>query len=453
MDFTRESVDDTYTGIIQDPVRKPPSRPPPDAAPPSYQIPGPPAEKPKEEAPKEEAPKEEAPKKLPPDIKIELSKADLPMSYGAYGRPLYDNMTLLGALPEKYVPTSSNKRRLIVIGDVHGMISPLDTLLKEAGYDKSKDHVISVGDMVNKGPDSAAVVSRLMEIGASAVRGNHEDRVLLAWAAQNARTGVEADLASADAEVHRGESDDLKTARSLKAEQLAWLQALPVILTIDPLSVYVVHAGLVPGIELQQQDPWACMNMRTMRYPRAEFRKKEEERKKKDEEKKKQEAEKKKKEEEEKKKKEEEEKKKKEEEEKKKKEEEEKKKQQEEEQKKQEVEAVQNARRSEDEVDAPSILVQQVVPDQDVWLPTDAHDGDQWASIWNREQRRIEHSLRRTVIYGHDAKRGYQQDLYTFGLDSNCVKGGVLTAFIIESDGEGGWKHTTTQVPCGDLVG
>jgi bis(5'-nucleosyl)-tetraphosphatase (symmetrical) len=77
----------------------------------------------------------------------------------------------------------------------------------------------------------------------------------------------------------------------------------------------------------------------------------------------------------------------------------------------------------------------------------DNHDGDNWADFWNREQKRVAKSYRRTVIYGHDSQRGYQEDSYTFGLDSGCVKGGVLSGFIIQAV-EGAWTHTTVQVRC-----
>ncbi|KAH6974004.1 Metallo-dependent phosphatase-like protein [Ilyonectria destructans] len=339
------------------------------------------------------------------DVEVELSKADLPMSNVSYNRPPFEGITVMAALPDEYVPTTENQRRMIVIGDVHGMIDPLNTLLEETGFDSTKDHIVSVGDMVNKGPDSAGVVKRLMDLNASAVRGNHEDRVLLAWAAYNTLEVVATDLATKDAEVPRGESGDLKTARSLSSEQLDWLKNLPVILTVDPLNLYIVHAGLVPGIELEQQVPWAVMNMRTLTYPTEDFRRKEEEKKKKKEE--------------------------------------ERKKQEEEEKKNK------NSRRDEAEPDAATedIVIEKTIPDHDVWIPIDSHDGDEWTDLWNREQKRVPRSHRRTIVYGHDSKCGYKEDSYTFGLDSGCMKGDALSGFIIQAV-EGGWTHTTVQVPC-----
>ncbi|KAM6536147.1 hypothetical protein FALCPG4_002164 [Fusarium falciforme] len=344
------------------------------------------------------------------DVEVDPSKANLPASTSSYNRPSSEDITVVAAIPDEYVPTTNNKRRIIVIGDLHGMIDPLNTLLEETGFDSTKDHIVSVGDMVNKGPDSAGVVKRLMDLNASAVRGNHEDRVLLAWIAYNTREDVAVDLAMKDAEVTPGESGDLKTAWSLSSEQLDWLKSLPVILTVDPLNLYIAHAGLVPGTELEQQVPWAVMNMRTLTYPTDDFRKKEEQKQEKEEQKKKKDEDRKKQEEEEKNKK---------------------------------------PRRDEAEPDAATenIVIEKTILNHDVWIPIDSHDGDKWTDIWNREQNRVAKSHRRTIVYGHDSQRGYQEGSYTFGLDSGCVKGGALSGFIIQAV-EGAWTHTTVQVPC-----
>lgn len=49
-----------------------------------------------------------------------------------------------------------------------------------------------------------------------------------------------------------------------------------------------------------------------------------------------------------------------------------------------------------------------------------------------------------TVIYGHYAKQGLNIREYTKGLDSGCVKGGKLTALVIEDGG----KQSIVQVRC-----
>ncbi|EXL88055.1 hypothetical protein FOPG_01053 [Fusarium oxysporum f. sp. conglutinans race 2 54008] len=364
---------------------------------------------------------------------VELLRADNPMSYGMYNRPRYDGIDLIRNLPSEYVPTAKNGRRLVVVGDIHGMLDPFEKLLKKIEFNLKTDHVIAVGDMINKGPKSSEVVARLMELKASAVRGNHEDRVILAWRGLSSQQGVAAYLDTKDAAKHRGEEAYLKTARSLSEAQMTWLRNLPVIISAESMALYFVHAGLVPGVPLPQQDAWAVMNMRTLRFPREEFRKKEIEKKRKQAEKQRQK---------------------------------ELAKAQEDAQAKfqqrsfvpgeEGTDSHAHAARAEPApadsagavLSTDEAAAERTNPDRDVWIPIDGHEGERWTDLWNSEQRKLRGPDRRSVIYGHDAKMGYQEDSYTFGLDSGCVKGNALTALVIQAKEDGGWKHSTHQVMC-----
>ena len=76
------------------------------------------------------------------------------------------------------------KSRVIVVGDVHGCLTELELLLKKCAYSSDTDILVFVGDLVNKGPDSAGVVTyvrKLVSCGAAyCVRGNHDDAMLQA---------------------------------------------------------------------------------------------------------------------------------------------------------------------------------------------------------------------------------------------------------------------------------
>ncbi|KAG0167016.1 hypothetical protein DFQ28_006707 [Apophysomyces sp. BC1034] len=62
--------------------------------------------------------------------------------------------------------------------------------------------------------------------------------------------------------------------------------------------------------------------------------------------------------------------------------------------------------------------------------------GVAWATDWNAAKNQ---SMR--VYYGHDASRGLKLKDYTFGVDSGCVYGRMLSAFEMKT-------HNLTQVPC-----
>jgi hypothetical protein len=158
-----------------------------------------------------------------------------------------------------YSPTTAtDAARLLIIGDVHGMLDELKELLNKADYTASRgDRVIFVGDLVNKGPESSGVVQYAMDINATTVRGNHEDKVLRVWAgAEEARLQAEAKGKDGDKAYKKftkslgsGKKDALEVAQSLSPEQRMWLAAAPVALRLGDLpglgDVAVVHGGWV----------------------------------------------------------------------------------------------------------------------------------------------------------------------------------------------------------------
>ena len=147
--------------------------------------------------------------------------------------------------------------RTLFIGDVHGCSQELTELLDACAYAKGDD-VVFVGDLVAKGPDSRGVLQLVRELGARATRGNH-DHAVLRW-----HDAVTQGLAPEQGPQH------MRVAQPLDAQDWAVLQALPYYLTLPALAsaqpaIIVVHAGLVPGVALDQQAPDLLMNMRTLR--------------------------------------------------------------------------------------------------------------------------------------------------------------------------------------------
>lgn len=71
--------------------------------------------------------------------------------------------------------------RMLVIGDVHGCLSQLDAIL--AAVDAtSEDHFVFLGDLVDRGPDSAGVLKRVISLTrayqVTTIKGNHEQMML-----------------------------------------------------------------------------------------------------------------------------------------------------------------------------------------------------------------------------------------------------------------------------------
>lgn len=68
----------------------------------------------------------------------------------------------------------NTKGRAFVIGDLHGCYNTLQALLEKLHFDKDTDVLYSVGDLVDRGPDSIQCLSLVKEPWFHAVRGNHE---------------------------------------------------------------------------------------------------------------------------------------------------------------------------------------------------------------------------------------------------------------------------------------
>lgn len=70
------------------------------------------------------------------------------------------------------------RAKTIIVGDIHGMLDELIELIQLAEYDQEKDRLIFAGDLVDRGPKSAEVISYAEEIGAELCIGNHDDKYI-----------------------------------------------------------------------------------------------------------------------------------------------------------------------------------------------------------------------------------------------------------------------------------
>lgn len=120
-----------------------------------------------------------------------------------------------------------------MIGDVQGCMGSLQRLLDEVGFSASRDTVYLLGDLVNRGPDSLAVLRWAMAAGDSAqcLLGNHDLHLLA--------------VAHGVRKAHRKDT----LAPLLRAADapalLDWLRHLP--LARQAQGWLMVHAGVLPS--------------------------------------------------------------------------------------------------------------------------------------------------------------------------------------------------------------
>lgn len=139
---------------------------------------------------------------------------------------------------------SPNTRgRDYVVGDIHGHFDALERALSVLGFDIHRDRLLSVGDLIDRGPASARAIDFLEQPWFFAVRGNHEQMMLDA-------VGGEAVEPAALGLWYRNGGDWFDGADSAATRPLlAALRDLPHALAVelaDGRQIGVVHAD-VPG--------------------------------------------------------------------------------------------------------------------------------------------------------------------------------------------------------------
>jgi predicted phosphodiesterase len=143
-------------------------------------------------------------------------------------------------------------KRIFIIGDIHGCYDELVELLEETNARDPQMCVLFVGDLMNKGPKSAQVVKLVREMGAYCVRGNHEEVSLLEWQKFNTDSATM--------------KEKFSWLHELSADDINWVMELPFSVRIPSRKIVVVHAGMVPGIDIEDQNPDLLLHMRDVVY-------------------------------------------------------------------------------------------------------------------------------------------------------------------------------------------
>lgn len=132
-------------------------------------------------------------------------------------------------------------KRRAIIGDVHGCIEEFTELYARLEW-QSIDEICSVGDLVDRGPDSGACVQFAMDKKILTVMGNHEDSIVRLWD-KKAHLDPKANM----------KSHKMITLSQMNEERIEWMRNLPKLHVFDDSHLVLVHGGLFPGHPLYAQ--------------------------------------------------------------------------------------------------------------------------------------------------------------------------------------------------------
>jgi serine/threonine protein phosphatase 1 len=144
------------------------------------------------------------------------------------------------------------------IGDVHGELGKLDLLLSYVRGDARRNatayKIIFLGDLIDRGPDSRAVVAAAMEATAAgeaaAIKGNHEALMLNAYVNWDSTGVYYWGESGGDATIEsykraNGEARDWREA--IDPEHERWLRGLPSMIRDEARHLAFVHGGIDPA--------------------------------------------------------------------------------------------------------------------------------------------------------------------------------------------------------------
>lgn len=178
--------------------------------------------------------------------------------------------SLLGAKPAAPAPAVPAGQRIYAVGDIHGCLAQFTALVDaieadDAARESADTTIVLLGDLIDRGPDSAGVLAAARAIAARrklrVLMGNHEEMLLDALESTDVlkhflRYGGRETVLSypVDPDAYHqaeiAEAQDL-LRRAVPAEDLAFIRSFEDQVMIG--DYLFVHAGVRPDVPLDQQ--------------------------------------------------------------------------------------------------------------------------------------------------------------------------------------------------------
>ena len=164
-----------------------------------------------------------------------------------------DELEVIGPAPYyvriKDIREEIGDRHYVVVGDIHGCLDELKELLDLVKFDPVNDVLVSVGDIIDRGPKIKETVEFLQALPRFySVMGNHEEKMLRLFRGTPVKVanGLQMTIDSFGGKVPDSVAD--------------WVRSWPLILQVP--DGYVVHGGFDPLMSPTEQNKADCIYMR-----------------------------------------------------------------------------------------------------------------------------------------------------------------------------------------------
>ena len=170
------------------------------------------------------------------------------------------------------MPRTDPGERIYAIGDIHGRYDLLRELLDRIGAhsaalpESQSLHLLFLGDLVDRGPESAKVVEFLHDLEKQTdqvivLMGNHEEAMVRSVEGDSVTLQRWLSVGGAETVASYGlrlpdQGEDLRNytrylQASIPQKQMRWMKSLP--LTARSGDYFFCHAGIRPGVPLGRQ--------------------------------------------------------------------------------------------------------------------------------------------------------------------------------------------------------
>lgn len=147
--------------------------------------------------------------------------------------------------------------RSIIIGDLHGCLDDALNLLDKCKV-TADDHVLFLGDLIDRGHDSAGCLDLAMGIErrqgkSSSILGNHESKHLMYY--DQIKHGKKPSMPPSH----------VATQIQLTEKHYEYMETMPLYVRFPEHNAVAVHAGVYPDRSIESQDPHHLLHIQMIK--------------------------------------------------------------------------------------------------------------------------------------------------------------------------------------------